>query len=99
MIRRPPRSTPLYSSAASDVYKRQPNVVVYSAHQPNRPYHRVRGYGTALRHLLQPPRLSNQQMLVGQPSICSPQPICTYCLMLPTARSVTDLSVSARMDT
>ena len=25
MIRRPPRSTPLYSSAASDVYKRQPN--------------------------------------------------------------------------
>src|SRR5660398_319763 len=26
MIRRPPRSTPLYSSAASDVYKRQPAV-------------------------------------------------------------------------
>ena len=26
MIRRPPRSTPLYSSAASDVYKRQVNV-------------------------------------------------------------------------
>ena len=25
MIRRPPRSTPLYSSAASDVYKRQPH--------------------------------------------------------------------------
>ena len=25
MIRRPPRSTPLYSSAASDVYKRQVN--------------------------------------------------------------------------
>eukprot|EP00826_Nyctotherus_ovalis_P047789 TRINITY_DN5547_c0_g1_i6.p1 TRINITY_DN5547_c0_g1~~TRINITY_DN5547_c0_g1_i6.p1 ORF type:complete len:131 (-),score=5.21 TRINITY_DN5547_c0_g1_i6:562-930(-) len=25
MIRRPPRSTPLYSSAASDVYKRQAN--------------------------------------------------------------------------
>ena len=25
MIRRPPRSTPLYSSAASDVYKRQPS--------------------------------------------------------------------------
>ena len=25
MIRRPPRSTPLYSSAASDVYKRQPD--------------------------------------------------------------------------
>src|SRR5660397_80461 len=24
MFRRPPRSTPLYSSAASDVYKRQP---------------------------------------------------------------------------
>src|SRR5660397_20388 len=29
MIRRPPRSTPLYSSAASDVYKRQvPSVLV-----------------------------------------------------------------------
>src|SRR5660397_67823 len=26
MIRRPPRSTPLYSSAASDVYKRQPSI-------------------------------------------------------------------------
>src|SRR5450759_3838668 len=26
MIRRPPRSTPLYSSAASDVYKRQGHV-------------------------------------------------------------------------
>ena len=26
MIRRPPRSTPLYSSAASDVYKRQPKI-------------------------------------------------------------------------
>src|SRR5660397_96361 len=26
MIRRPPRSTPLYSSAASDVYKRQANI-------------------------------------------------------------------------
>src|SRR5665647_2466560 len=28
MIRRPPRSTPLYSSAASDVYKRQPDAGV-----------------------------------------------------------------------
>src|SRR5665647_1583528 len=28
MIRRPPRSTPLYSSAASDVYKRQDLVIV-----------------------------------------------------------------------
>src|SRR5665647_2489782 len=27
MIRRPPRSTPLYSSAASDVYKRQEHVL------------------------------------------------------------------------
>src|SRR5665647_3823626 len=31
MIRRPPRSTPLYSSAASDVYKRQQHAL-----QPNR---------------------------------------------------------------
>src|SRR5660398_50009 len=28
MIRRPPRSTPLYSSAASDVYKRQDGIVM-----------------------------------------------------------------------
>ncbi|GAB5800301.1 hypothetical protein JMUB7524_27340 [Staphylococcus aureus] len=28
MIRRPPRSTPLYSSAASDVYKRQDKILV-----------------------------------------------------------------------
>src|SRR5660397_81339 len=28
MIRRPPRSTPLYSSAASDVYKRQPDYLL-----------------------------------------------------------------------
>ena len=30
MIRRPPRSTPLYSSAASDVYKRQPSFNISS---------------------------------------------------------------------
>src|SRR5674476_495246 len=30
MIRRPPRSTPLYSSAASDVYKRQANTITIS---------------------------------------------------------------------
>ena len=29
MIRRPPRSTPLYSSAASDVYKRQVCLVLF----------------------------------------------------------------------
>ena len=29
MIRRPPRSTPLYSSAASDVYKRQLIYILY----------------------------------------------------------------------
>src|SRR5660397_63106 len=30
MRRRPPRSTPLYSSAASDVYKRQPQYLSYT---------------------------------------------------------------------
>src|SRR5660397_168567 len=35
MIRRPPRSTPLYSSAASDVYKRQgEDVLTMSDHIP-----------------------------------------------------------------
>src|SRR5665647_2299501 len=35
MIRRPPRSTPLYSSAASDVYKRQVRLTLTG--QPNSP--------------------------------------------------------------
>ena len=36
MIRRPPRSTPLYSSAASDVYKRQGYAVrdIFRRYQP-----------------------------------------------------------------
>src|SRR5674476_90991 len=38
MIRRPPRSTPLYSSAASDVYKRQPE---YLLTQPQLPLEKV----------------------------------------------------------
>src|SRR3546814_4482604 len=33
MIRRPPRSTPLYSSAASDVYKRQDFLAAISIRQ------------------------------------------------------------------
>src|SRR5660398_273769 len=38
MIRRPPRSTPLYSSAASDVYKRQPLPAhQYPPHSRSRP--------------------------------------------------------------
>src|SRR5450759_1150299 len=32
MIRRPPRSTPLYSSAASDVYKRQQSEYEWAQH-------------------------------------------------------------------
>src|SRR5660397_213879 len=52
MIRRPPRSTPLYSSAASDVYKRQEqywvlhddliDVLATTTHpvQPYHPWHR-----------------------------------------------------------
>src|SRR5660398_189257 len=35
MIRRPPRSTPLYSSAASDVYKRQEQHVIGVAPEPD----------------------------------------------------------------
>ena len=37
MIRRPPRSTPLYSSAASDVYKRQ-DYTLNDYHQPSDEY-------------------------------------------------------------
>eukprot|EP00826_Nyctotherus_ovalis_P001078 TRINITY_DN10126_c0_g1_i15.p1 TRINITY_DN10126_c0_g1~~TRINITY_DN10126_c0_g1_i15.p1 ORF type:complete len:105 (-),score=12.51 TRINITY_DN10126_c0_g1_i15:53-346(-) len=35
MIRRPPRSTPLYSSAASDVYKRQPTFNLVTCEKAN----------------------------------------------------------------
>ena len=39
MIRRPPRSTPLYSSAASDVYKRQKLYIVKNvANEYFKPY-------------------------------------------------------------
>src|SRR5665647_3790498 len=54
MIRRPPRSTPLYSSAASDVYKRQ--VAVMGTLQG------------PLRHLgLDHPRVDPQPALVQPP--------------------------------
>src|SRR5660397_256517 len=45
MIRRPPRSTPLYSSAASDVYKRQP---LYGP-MPAKPYAAPAMPGLAVR--------------------------------------------------
>src|SRR5660397_172797 len=55
MIRRPPRSTPLYSSAASDVYKRQ---IVNMRYKMNRKHFYIffmvigliitNGFGTAL---------------------------------------------------
>ena len=40
MIRRPPRSTPLYSSAASDVYKRQASQVVFIDGIPSKQHYR-----------------------------------------------------------
>src|SRR5665647_679867 len=39
MIRRPPRSTPLYSSAASDVYKRQVLHIDTLSTQIRHPFH------------------------------------------------------------
>src|SRR5674476_1515222 len=52
MIRRPPRSTPLYSSAASDVYKRQAShsgtsgVDVFGPDRPERRRFARRWHGT-----------------------------------------------------
>eukprot|EP00826_Nyctotherus_ovalis_P045469 TRINITY_DN5038_c0_g2_i8.p1 TRINITY_DN5038_c0_g2~~TRINITY_DN5038_c0_g2_i8.p1 ORF type:complete len:456 (-),score=118.26 TRINITY_DN5038_c0_g2_i8:53-1393(-) len=47
MIRRPPRSTPLYSSAASDVYKRQPKpqviVITYDTDKSAKVYYKIMG--------------------------------------------------------
>ena len=45
MIRRPPRSTPLYSSAASDVYKRQDWICV----SPKENINLVQTYGDELK--------------------------------------------------
>src|SRR5674476_1135669 len=54
MIRRPPRSTPLYSSAASDVYKRQPrNCTAGSGNRAGEPRSRPR---LSLIHISEPTR-------------------------------------------
>ena len=45
MIRRPPRSTPLYSSAASDVYKRQGSILDRSRIDPGSIQDRSRSMG------------------------------------------------------
>src|SRR5665647_3714373 len=49
MIRRPPRSTPLYSSAASDVYKRQvirgSFLYAHSLLEPNLQFPQKKSYG------------------------------------------------------
>src|SRR5660397_269480 len=54
MIRRPPRSTPLYSSAASDVYKRQTNRLLGHHHKLG-----TDGNGDLLTHRPLPHKLSN----------------------------------------
>src|SRR5450759_1298988 len=62
MIRRPPRSTPLYSSAASDVYKRQPQPTVST--QGNFRLRCERGIHpvawTAFSHPLKPDALNDE---------------------------------------
>src|SRR5665647_2740165 len=54
MIRRPPRSTPLYSSAASDVYKRQVWIYLYTNHYL--PICRCHVYHLSLIHISEPTR-------------------------------------------
>src|SRR5678815_1393486 len=54
MIRRPPRSTLDRSSAASDVYKRQP---LCSIHQSCNSYVYYREYDLSLIHISEPTRL------------------------------------------
>src|SRR5665254_10598 len=55
MIRRPPRSTRVRSSAASDVYKRQ--VPLLCGRQISPPGHRGGGPGLSLIHISEPTRL------------------------------------------
>ena len=52
MIRRPPRSTPLYSSAASDVYKRQADWCVLSLQRrpPSSPTPEIESHTLGRRH-------------------------------------------------
>src|SRR5674476_1620763 len=54
MIRRPPRSTPLYSSAASDVYKRQGQSVNWR--RSNRKPCKRSGCPLSLIHISEPTR-------------------------------------------
>src|SRR5660397_152933 len=68
MIRRPPRSTPLYSSAASDVYKRQ-------CVERLRPIGGIRGSSAAapLKHR----RVHIQRAVVGVSAAHQPRPHCS----------------------
>src|SRR5660397_37161 len=80
MIRRPPRSTPLYSSAASDVYKRQPE----DKYEALKKYGRdltelaqrgkldpVIGRDNEIRRVLQvlSRRTKNNPVLIGEPGV------------------------------
>src|SRR3546814_12606419 len=66
MIRRPPRSTPLYSSAASDVYKRQLPVLSagpVALRQRQRHAGRLhRGRDLSLIHISEPTNISGSRM-------------------------------------
>eukprot|EP00826_Nyctotherus_ovalis_P027787 TRINITY_DN2174_c0_g1_i16.p1 TRINITY_DN2174_c0_g1~~TRINITY_DN2174_c0_g1_i16.p1 ORF type:complete len:142 (+),score=37.41 TRINITY_DN2174_c0_g1_i16:25-426(+) len=66
MIRRPPRSTPLYSSAASDVYKRQ------SQYQANAPGKSARQWHDNLGILVKPKSIHLLRMRRRHESVCTP---------------------------
>src|SRR5665647_2175615 len=70
MIRRPPRSTPLYSSAASDVYKRQvvfaDDDILRDVHETTREVTRVRGTQSRVGQTLTSTVSSNEVLGDGQ---------------------------------
>ena len=81
MIRRPPRSTPLYSSAASDVYKRQ----IMASAQPTRSGG-VTSPATGPRHANNPPRRTGDstQTAMTPPNVEPIPPNVTPVVTLPT---------------
>src|SRR5450759_1710143 len=88
LIRRPPRSTPLYSSAASDVYKRQPSGLIYSTRKRS-----SAAENSPIRNKLVGRQLSGENPHRSPPRCVgtsdAPLGSCNSCLAVPTQQPAT----------
>ena len=80
MIRRPPRSTPLYSSAASDVYKRQ---IYNSGQYHHSEFHRTSVSELATCHMIQRTWLNYDKQLLNYKVKLGVRPRLLYVLIPP----------------